>query len=130
MNCLVDGDIAINHWQWQMQAGITNPLSPVFRMYSPTKNLKDRDGEAQYVHYWLPPTRGKTVDMILAEAQPMLNFNETRKLNGKVVADLRKQVRERLLADKGPELAGAEVARKTVVNYKKFTAERYHKLNS
>lgn len=130
MNCLVDGDIAINHWQWQMQAGITNPLSPVFRMYSPTKNLKDRDGEAQYVHYWLPATRGKTVDTILAEAQPMLNFSETRKRNGKVVADLRKQVRERLMADKGPELAGAEVAQKTVVNYKKFTAERYHKLTS
>ena len=60
----------------------------------------------------------------------MLNFSQTRKHNFKVVADLPKQIRERLLANKDPELAGAEVARKTVVNYKKFTAERYQKLNS
>ena len=125
MNCLVDGDIAINHWQWQMQAGITNPLSPVFRMYSPTKNFKDRDGNAYYVHFWLPETRDQDVDTILKAANPMLDFTETRKINGKRVADLRKQIRERLLTDKGSELAGAAVAHKTVVNYKKFSAERY-----
>ncbi|MDJ0592997.1 MAG: FAD-binding domain-containing protein [Pleurocapsa sp. MO_226.B13] len=25
MSKLVDGNIAINHWQWQAQAGVTNP---------------------------------------------------------------------------------------------------------
>ena len=128
MNCLVDGDIAINHWQWQMQAGITNPLSPVFRMYSPTKNLKDRDAEASYVHYWLPETKGKDVDTILAAAKPMLDFAQTRKLNGKVVADIRQKVRDRILVEKGGELAGATVAHKTVANYKKYSAERYKRL--
>ena len=41
------------------------------------------------------------------------------------VADIRKIIRERLLLEKGNELAGATVAHKTVQNYKKFTSERY-----
>ena len=65
------------------------------------------------------------VNTILAAAKPMLDFTQTRRLNGKVVADLRQQVRDRVLAEKGSELAGAAVAHKTVVNYKKYSAERY-----
>lgn len=125
MNCLVDGDIAINHWQWQMQAGITNPLSPTFRMYSPTKNLRDRDPAADYVHFWLPETRGKNIDTIIEEAQPMLDFNASRKTNGKIIADLRKQVRQRIIAKKGIELDNAKVAHRVVVNYGRYSAGRY-----
>lgn len=125
MNCLVDGDIAINHWQWQMQAGITNPLSPTFRMYSPTKNFHDRDSDAQYVHFWLPETRGKKIDQILAEAKPMLDFNKTRKENGKVISDIRKKVRERIVKEKGLELDNANVAHGVVKKYNSFTADRY-----
>lgn len=125
MNCLVDGDIAINHWQWQMQAGITNPLSPTFRMYSPTKNLRDRDPSANYVHFWLPETRGKNIDTILREAKPMLDFNETRKTNGKIISDLRKQVRERVIREKGIELSNAETAHRVVKHYTKWSADRY-----
>jgi deoxyribodipyrimidine photo-lyase len=125
MNCLVDGDIAINHWQWQMQAGITNPLSPTFRMYSPTKNMRDRDRSAAYVHFWLTETRGKGIDTILKEAKPMLDFSETRKTNGKVIADLRKQVRERIILEKGIELNNAKAADKTVRNYNRYSADRY-----
>ena len=127
MNCLVDGDIAINHWQWQMQAGITNPLSPTFRIYSPAKNLRDRDSAAAYVHFWLPETRGKNVDTILIEAKPMLDYNQTRKLNGKIVSDLRKQVRERILLEKGAELSKAQTAHKIVTKYTLFSADRYKK---
>ena len=126
MNCLVDGDIAINHWQWQMQAGVTNPLSPTFRIYSPTKNLKDRDANAAYVHEWLPDTRGKNIETILKEAQPMLDYNQTRKINGKVVADIRKQVRDRILAEKGSELAHAQKAHAITTSYKRYTEKRYH----
>jgi deoxyribodipyrimidine photo-lyase len=125
MNYLVDGDIAINHWQWQMQAGITNPLSPTFRMYSPTKNFKDRDPLAAYVHFWLPESRGKSLETILKDAKPMLDFAETRKTNGKVISDLRKQVRQRLIKEKGTELATAKVAHRTVVRYGQFSASRY-----
>jgi len=31
MNCLVDGELAIDNWQWQMQSRVTNPLSDTFR---------------------------------------------------------------------------------------------------
>lgn len=41
MNYLVDGDLAINNWQWQMQAGVTNPLSDTFRIYNPSKNIAE-----------------------------------------------------------------------------------------
>ncbi len=125
MNCLVDGDIAINHWQWQMQAGVTNPLSPTFRIYSPTKNFQERDADAHYVHEWLPETKGKTVETILAEAQPMLDFNLTRKTNGKVISDIRKQVRERILAEKGPELVHAQKAHSITNNYRRYSEKRY-----
>ena len=130
MNCLVDGDIAINHWQWQMQAGVTNPLSPIFRIYSPTKNLQERDANADYVHEWLPETKGKNVETILAEAQPMLDFDQTRKVNGKVISDIRKQVRERILAEKGPELASAEKAHSITTNYKRYSEKRYRSYKS
>ncbi len=129
MNCLVDGDIAINHWQWQMQAGITNPLSPTFRMYSPTKNLIDRDASAAYVHFWLPETRGHDTTTILKNAKPMLDFKNTRLINGKVISDIRKQVRNRIIVEKGIELDNATRAKKTVLNYNKFSAERYKRFN-
>lgn len=125
MNCLVDGDIAINHWQWQMQAGITNPLSPTFRIYSPTKNFYDRDPQADYVHFWLPKTRGKSVETIITESEPMLDFLATRKTNGKIVSELRQQTCSRILSEKGNELANAETARRTVINYGKYSADRY-----
>ncbi|WP_373528933.1 FAD-binding domain-containing protein, partial [Nostoc sp.] len=35
MQQLIDGDLAIDHFQWQMQAGVTNPLSDTFRIYNP-----------------------------------------------------------------------------------------------
>ena len=109
-----------------MQAGITNPLSQTFRIYSPTKNLKDRDANAAYVHDWLLETRGKNVETILKEAQPMLDFNQTRKINGKVVSDIRKQVRDRILAEKGSELAHAQKAHAITTSYKRYTEKRYH----
>ena len=128
MNCLVDGDIAINHWQWQMQAGITNPLSPAFRMYDPTKNFRDRDTGAQYVHFWLPETRGKNVETILQTASPMLNFAETRKINGKRVADIRKVVRARVLKKHSSEGDKAVTALRVTTNYKKYSHDRYQKI--
>jgi deoxyribodipyrimidine photo-lyase len=125
MQCLVDGDIAINHWQWQMQAGITNPLSPTFRIYSPTKNLRDRDPSAAYVHTWLPETRNESVETILQAAHPMLDFKETRLKNGKVISDIRKQVRARLQSSKGLELLQAQSAERVVKNYRAYSTDRY-----
>jgi deoxyribodipyrimidine photo-lyase len=104
MQHLVDGDLAIDHWQWQMQAGITNPLSETFRIYNPAKNLAEQDPDLEFVRFWVPELRGYSLEEItqvvyLSEAfypEPIVDLQRTRKVNGKVVADLRKQVRGRL----------------------------------
>ncbi len=120
MNTLVDGDIAINNWQWQMQAGITNPLSPTFRIYDSDKNLLEKDPDCVFVKRWLPEISHLDVKAIqtynLQNLRPpkMLDFTQTKQTNGKIIADLRKQVRTRLLKENGltTELA---LTQKTVV---------------
>mgnify|MGYP001028593197 CR=1 FL=1 len=128
MQKLVDGDIAINHWQWQMQAGVTNPLSKTFRIYNPTKNLQTKDPDLKYVHHWLPEMRKhKTIEDVLLHAKPIIDYSQARKINGKIISDIRKVVRERIAAEKGIELRDATTAKKTVENYNKRTNARYKK---
>jgi deoxyribodipyrimidine photo-lyase len=125
MNCLVDGDLAIDHWQWQMQAGITNPLSDTFRIYNPNKNIEDRDADLRFIHHWLPELRSYKLPDILAGTHlgksqypaPILDWGQTRKINGKKVSDLRKQVRARLLTEGGEEYQQAANAQRAVEKY-------------
>jgi deoxyribodipyrimidine photo-lyase len=108
MQHLVDGDLAIDHWQWQMQAGITNPLSETFRIYNPVKNLAEKDPDLEFVRFWVPELRGYSLLEITQRVylreifypELIVDLQQTRKINGKVVADLRKRVRERLSAIK------------------------------
>jgi deoxyribodipyrimidine photo-lyase len=96
MNYLVDGDIAINHWQWQMQAGATNPHSPIFRVYNPTKNIDTRDPKLEYIHYWVPETREfKTITELNAKFGPIEKFEENMKINKKIVSQIRTKIRKK-----------------------------------
>jgi deoxyribodipyrimidine photo-lyase len=87
-----------------MQAGITHPLSETFRIYNPAKNLAEKDPDLEFVRFWVPELRGYSLEEItqavyLSEAfypEPIVDLQQTRKVNGKVVADIRKQVRGRL----------------------------------
>lgn len=125
MNYLVDGDLAIDNWQWQMQAGVTNLLSDTFRIYNPNKNIEDRDSDLKFIYYWVPELRGYSLPEILAGAyigespypHPILDWSQTRKVNGKIVSNLRKQVKQRLLAEQGEEYEKAAIAKKTVDKY-------------
>ena len=125
MNCLVDGDLAIDNWQWQMQAGITNPLSETFRIYNPNKNIQDKDPELHFINYWVPELRGYSLSEILAGKYssespyplPILDWAQTRKENGKVVSDIRKQVKHRLQQEQGEEYKNALAAKETVDKY-------------
>ena len=125
MNHLIDGDVAIDHWQWQMQSGVTNPLSDTFRIYNPTTNLKDRDSDLKFVYHWIPELRGYSLPELLdgtylsesPYAAPILDWSQTRKVNGKIVSDLRKRVRERLLQDRDSEYEQAAIALAVVDNY-------------
>ena len=136
MSRLVDGNIAINHWQWQAQAGVTNPMSKTFRIYNPTKNLEDKDPYLQFICYWIPELKGYTMSQILAGEyksnypEPILDWKQTRKTNGKIVSDLRKQVKQRLEQQGGEELVIALGAKETIEKYIAAKDKQYKEMKS
>jgi len=133
MRYLVDGDLAIDNWQWQMQAGVTNPLSDTFRIYNPNKNLEELGGDLNFIYHWVEELRGYSLAEILNGAYfnespypaPILDWAETRKVNGKIVSNLRKRVKERLLAEQGGELEQAAIAKETVEKYWENSGKQY-----
>lgn len=133
MQQLVDGDIAINHWQWQMQAGITNPLSPTFRIYNPDKNLQEKDPDFEYVRYWIDELKGLSRDEILLKysmgmikgyPDKIIDFNSARRLNGAAVSAIRTKVRERIVSNSG-EMQEAQSVKKAVSKYMQFKNKEY-----
>lgn len=138
MSKLIDGNIAINHWQWQSQAGVTNPMSKTFRIYNPTKNLEDKDSYLQFVRYWIPELKGYSLPEILAGKylsdgnylQAILDYKQTRKINGKIVADIRKAVRERLETEGGEEYQQTIGASETIEKYRSITDKQYQDMKS
>lgn len=136
MNYLVDGDLAINNWQWQMQAGITNPLSETFRIYNPNKNIPEKDPDLRFIYHWIDDLKDYSLSEILegkyigqsSYPQPIVDWSETRKVNGKIVSDLRKQVRERLILEGGQEYDSAVAAKRTVEKYWQHQEKEYRQL--
>lgn len=138
MRYLVDGDLAIDHWQWQAQAGITNPLSATFRIYNPTKNLQEKDAQLKFVAAWVPELRGYQQAEILAGQNlsegyyppPMLDWSATRRHHGKIVSDLRKRARERLQQEGGDAFRSARNLKDASENYRKAWNGRYRELQA
>ncbi len=138
MSKLVDGNIAINHWQWQAQAGVTNPMSKTFRIYNPTKNLQEKDSYLKFVRYWIPELKNYNMEQILAEEYlskgdylpPILDWKQTRKINGKIVSDLRTKVRNRLEQEEGEEYHIAMGAKKTIEKYVATKDKQYKNMKS
>lgn len=136
MNCLVDGDVAINHWQWQMQAGITNPLAKTFRIYNPSKNLQTQDSKLDFVHRFIPELADLNLKQILSVsylnktnyAKQMLDFEATRRQNGKIIADLRHKVRQRISKKHGLELEEAKTQIAVVKKYYQSKQQKYQKM--
>ncbi|KST70088.1 deoxyribodipyrimidine photolyase [Mastigocoleus testarum BC008] len=136
MNYLVDGDLAINNWQWQMQAGITNPLSETFRIYNPNKNIQDKDPYLKFIYYWVDELRGYSLPEIIqakyagssSYPQPIVDWSYTRKANGKIISQLRKKVRERLILEGGEEYKSAVAAKETVEKYWQYKDKEYKKI--
>lgn len=134
MNYLVDGDLAIDNWQWQMQAGVTNPLSETFRIYNPNKNIVEKDPDLSFIYYWIPELQGYSISEIIAGKytdsyypQPILDWSQTRKINGKIVSDLRKQVKARLIAEGGSEYQNAIATKETIEKYWQYKDREYQK---
>ncbi|WP_019506200.1 FAD-binding domain-containing protein [Pleurocapsa sp. PCC 7319] len=138
MTRLVDGDIAINHRQWQMQSGVTNPMSKTFRIYNPSKNLQEKDPNLQFVLYWIPELRGHSMKQILSGEylpnisypKPVVDWKKTRSVNGKVISNLRSKVRDRLERERGEEYYQAIQAKETVEKYFAVKDKQYQDLNN
>lgn len=121
-----------------MQAGVTNPLSDTFRIYNPNKNIEDKDSDLKFIYYWVRELRGYSLQEILAGAyigespysSPILDWAQTRKVNGKIISNLRKRVKERLLAEQGEEYQQAAIAKKTVEEYWKVKDKQYQEYKS
>jgi deoxyribodipyrimidine photo-lyase len=133
MNYLVDGDLAIDNWQWQMQAGVTNPLSDTFRIYNPSKNIAEKDPQGDFIYHWIPELRGYSLVEIEQEKyiqtssypKVILDWSKTRKVNGKIVFDLRKQTKQRLFSQGGDEYDSAIAAKETVDRYWQHKDKEY-----
>ncbi|OYE01936.1 FAD-binding domain-containing protein [Nostoc sp. 'Peltigera membranacea cyanobiont' 232] len=133
MNYLVDGDLAIDNWQWQMQSGVTNPLSDTFRIYNPNKNITEKDPDLKFIYYWVSELKGYSLPEIIqgkyigtsSYPQTILDWAKTRKVNGKIISDLRKKVRERLTLQGGTEYESAVAAKETVNKYWQHKDRQY-----
>jgi deoxyribodipyrimidine photo-lyase len=98
MNYLVDGDIAINHWQWQMQAGATNPYSTIFRVYNPTKNIESRDPKLEYIHLYVPESKDCiTIEQLLSKYPPFEKYENMMKDNKKMIGKIRTTIKNKYL---------------------------------
>ncbi len=138
MHYLVDGDLAIDHWQWQSQAGVANPLSATFRIYNPTKNLIEKDAQLKFVTAWVPELRGYQQSEILAGQNlsegyyplPILDWSATRRQHGKIVSDLRKATRERLKREGGSDHHGAQKLAEASKKYREARDRQYRDLSA
>jgi deoxyribodipyrimidine photo-lyase len=54
MQKLLDGDVAIDHWQWQSHAGVSNRGRSWFRVYNPTKGIEKIDPQGIFIRQWIP----------------------------------------------------------------------------
>ncbi|MBD2249486.1 deoxyribodipyrimidine photo-lyase, partial [Nostoc sp. FACHB-888] len=59
--------------------------------------------------------------------QTILDWAKTRKVNGKIISDLRKKVRERLTLQGGDEYESAVAAKETVNKYWQHKDREYKK---
>ena len=57
---LVDYDLSSNWGNWQYVAGVGNDPRGQTRSFNPVKQAYDYDPQAEYVHAWVPETRGLT----------------------------------------------------------------------
>jgi len=65
---LIDADVAINYYQWQMQSGLIGVHAN--RIYNPTKQVKDNDPEGKFIRKYVPELR-PVPDEFIAEPWKM-----------------------------------------------------------
>jgi len=86
MQHLLDGDCAIDHYQWAMQAGVTHCVDKSWtRIYNPGEAAIARcDPEAKFIKRWLPELADVEIDKLGGNLEmygypaPILNYKEAR----------------------------------------------------
>ncbi|NJK34610.1 MAG: deoxyribodipyrimidine photo-lyase [Oscillatoriales cyanobacterium SM2_2_1] len=87
MQHLLDGDCAIDHYQWAMQAGVTHCADKSWtRIYNPGEAAIARcDPEAQFIRQWLPELERVPLEHLGQDLSafgypaPMLHYAQSRK---------------------------------------------------
>jgi deoxyribodipyrimidine photo-lyase len=59
---LIDADVAINYYQWQMQSGLVGVHAN--RVYNPTKQVGDNDPEGDFIRKYVPELRDVPTEFI------------------------------------------------------------------
>ena len=65
---LIDSDVAINYYQWQMQSGLIGVHAN--RIYDPTKQVEDNDPDGKFIRKYVPELR-EVPDKYLSEPWKM-----------------------------------------------------------
>ncbi|WP_041566673.1 hypothetical protein [Nostoc punctiforme] len=87
----------------------------------------------EFIYHWIPELRGYSLLEIEQEKyietsnypKVILDWSKTRKVNGKIVSDLRKQTKQRLLSQGGDEYDSAIAAKETVDKYWQHKDKEY-----
>ena len=65
---LIDADVAINYYQWQMQSGLVGVHAN--RIYDPTKQVEEKDPDGEFIRKYVPELRS-VPDKFIAEPWKM-----------------------------------------------------------
>jgi deoxyribodipyrimidine photo-lyase len=86
MTQLMDADVAIDHWQWQSHAGVSNRGRSWFRVYNPIKSIAKVDPQGTFIHQWLPELAGVPVEGFstphlygVNDYRPIVDHSEARR---------------------------------------------------
>jgi deoxyribodipyrimidine photo-lyase len=96
MRHLLDGDCAIDHYQWAMQSGVTHCLDKSWtRIYNPGEVAIARcDPEGKFIKHWLPELANTTVEKLAEATIPMLDYQKARAKRVKQLERLRSEFRQ------------------------------------
>ncbi|NUN64706.1 deoxyribodipyrimidine photo-lyase [Pseudanabaena biceps] len=102
MQHLLDGDCAIDHYQWAMQAGVTHCVDKSWtRIYNPSEVAIARcDPEGKFIKRWLPELLEVPIEKLGGNLQmygypaPMLDYKQARQKRVKQLERQRSTFRE------------------------------------
>jgi len=102
MQHLLDGDCAINHYQWAMQAGVTHCVDKSWtRIYNPGEAAIARcDPQGKFIKRWLPELAEVPIEKLAGNLQnygyssPMLDYRQARQQRVKQLERQRSAFRE------------------------------------